>query len=71
MGSKDSKSPKNEVFRVVAKIVSTQIYMFFYFNTKVSMDFKIFVKTRYLVKVWFLSYGPKMSRPIRMHDFLN
>ena len=71
MGSKDSKSPQNEVFRVVAKVISTKIYMLFCFNTKVSMDFNIFVKTRYLVKVWFLSYGPKMSRPITMHDFLN
>ena len=71
MGSKNSKSPKNEVFRVVAKIVSTKIDMLFCFSTKVSMDFNIFVETRYLVKVWFLSYGPKMSRPIIMHDFLN
>ena len=39
MGLEGSKSPKNEVFRVLAKILSTQIYMLFCFNTEVPMDF--------------------------------
>ena len=30
MGSESSKSPKNEVFRVLAKILSTQIYIWFF-----------------------------------------
>ena len=39
VGSETSKSIKNEVFRVLAKILSTQIYIIFCFNTKVSMVF--------------------------------
>ena len=39
MGSENSKNP-NEVIRILAKTLSTQIYMIFCFNTKVSMFYK-------------------------------
>ena len=44
MGSEGWKCPKNEVVRVLAKILSTKMYMFFYFNTEVSMFFNFLQK---------------------------
>ena len=38
MSLESSKSPKNEVFRVLAKILSAGIYMIFCFYTKVSFN---------------------------------
>ena len=38
MGSESSKSINNEVFRVLAKILSTQVYMIFCFNTSVNFN---------------------------------
>ena len=71
MGLESSLSPKNEVSKVLAKILSTQIYMLFWFNKKVPKVFSHFARTTCLEKIWFLSYGPKTSRPIRMQDSLN
>ena len=71
MGLESSLSPKNEVSKVLAKMLSTQIYMLFCFNKKVPKVFSLFARTTCLEKIGFLSYGPKTSRPIRMQDSLN
>ena len=45
--------------------------MHFFFSMIVQMTFQLFAKAKYLEEIWFLSYGRKTSRPIRMQDFLN
>ena len=47
------------------------MYICFCFGTKVLMVFELFAKTTCLGKIWFLSYGPKTSKPIRMQGSLN
>ena len=46
-------------------------YMHLFFSMIVPMTFQLFAKAKYLEEIWFLSYGRKTSRPIRMQDFLN
>ena len=52
VGSEGSKSPRNEVFRVAAKIISPKIYMLVFFSKKVSsVKCQLFTKTTYLGKI--------------------
>ena len=71
MGSESSKSPKNEVFRILAKMLSTQIYDFLLQHESVKGLLTFWKNTACLGKIWFLSYDLQTSRPIRMHDSLN
>ena len=43
----------------------------FYLNMNVVTVFKLSAKTTCLENIWFLRYGPKTSRRIRMQDSLN
>ena len=43
----------------------------FHLNIKVLMVLKLSAKTTCRRKIWFLSQGPKTSRPIRMQDSFN
>ena len=52
------KKSQSKVFRVLAKILSIEIH-FFSSAWKCQYFFWLFVKTTYLQKIWFLSYGRK------------
>ena len=47
------------------------IFFVFYLVMKVLLVFQLSTKTACLGKIWFLRYGLKTSRPIRMQDSLN
>ena len=59
------KCPKNEDFRFLTKIFSINVILF-YLNVKVLMVFWFSAKSTCQGKIWFSSYSPKSSRPMRM-----
>ena len=58
-------TPKMRVLRVLTKIKSIHMY-FFYLNGKVPIVFWLSAKTSCPRKIFFLSHGPKIVRPIRI-----
>ena len=54
-----TKGSKNEVSGVLKKIYVMHSYVLFYLDIEVTMVFYVPAKTRCLVKIWFLSNGPK------------
>ena len=69
LGKTGPKWPKNGHFGVLLKIGSKD---FFIFCMKLEVNNgHILAKTACLGKIWFLSYGPKWYRPIRLLDSSN
>ena len=69
LGKKCPKLPKNEVFAVLTKIYFIDVH-FLLFTMEVLMVLYHSEKTTCLGKIWFWSYGPKCSRPIRLQESL-
>ena len=62
--------PKMRFWWGLTKILSIHMN-FFFLNMKFLMIFQLSVKTAYLEKIYFLSYGPKTSTRTRMQDSWN
>ena len=61
---------RSPIFGKKFQLVS-HLYVLFYFIMKALMVFQLSTKTACLGKIWFLSYGPKISRPVRIQVSLN
>ena len=61
------KSPK---LRFLGFWQKSYPFRYAFFSTKVPMFFWLFAKTTCLEKTWFLIYGPKTWKQIRMQNFL-